>query len=146
MITVRKLVIVSVVILVALIISGCTEKPAETPKATTPSETTTPATTTAAPVATISESPFLPGTEAHLRTPILVATSESAYDKLQEAFVNGDEYGLRLMMSNEEIFPVDDPNTKVLVLKNSWFKTQIRILTGEYSGSAGWVPMKLVIS
>lgn len=49
----RKIVFVSIVILAALIISGCTEKPAETPKATTPTPAkTTPATTPAAPVAT----------------------------------------------------------------------------------------------
>lgn len=110
----------------------------------------TPVTTVSTPVATVSatrsSSPFLPGTEAHLDTPILVATSESAYDELLDAFNNGDEYGLRLMMVNGEIFPVDDSNTKVLVLENSWFKTKIRILTGEYSGSSGWVGYEKVIT
>lgn len=52
----RKKVFVSIVILAALIIRGCTQKPAETPKTTTPTpaKTTVSATTTVAPATTVT--------------------------------------------------------------------------------------------
>lgn len=79
------------------------------------------------------------GTKAHLNGLTFVATSESAYEALNEAIIARDEIGINRMIVSGEVLSVKD-NPEVLVLKNEWpGRTKIRILTGKYTEETGWV-------
>ena len=79
--------------------------------------------------------------------PLPVAVSPQAYDELWDALAIEDRYGLQELILSGRVFPVPN-NTKILVLNTGGFqgmeRFKVRILEGDYLGSAGWVPWEWV--
>lgn len=73
-----------------------------------------------------------------------VAADEKAFQKLLDAINAKDEYGVSDLLLTGQVFSVKD-GTQVLVIDETLYETQIRILEGPYAGKSGWVPHEWVV-
>lgn len=74
---------------------------------------------------------------------IFVAIDQDSFDKLTAAAVAEDSYGITELMLQGKIFLVGS-NTRVKVIDTSFAKTKVRVLSGDWTGSSGWVPYEWV--
>lgn len=98
---------------------------------------------------TTTESRPSVGSEARLygegSAPFWVAVDEEAFEELMTAIAAKDNYGITELMLAGRVFIVQN-NTRVLVLDQhaGLAATKVRILEGENTGMAGWVPYEFV--
>lgn len=74
---------------------------------------------------------------------ILVASTKESLDRLVNAAVSKDNYGMGEMVLSGEAFFVDT-GIKVLVIESGLTSKRIRILEGKKTGYSGWVPSEFV--
>lgn len=72
-----------------------------------------------------------------------VAMTEEIMDTFLKSWRIGDSYGNTNLIMSGTVFLVDH-GTKVLVIDSHSFTRKIRILEGEHTGKAGWVPYEWV--
>lgn len=90
------------------------------------------------------------GQTRYIRSPkrgsddVPVLTSESALDRFIKAATANDTYGMAEIVSSEGFFV--PTGTKVLILDtNAYGKTEFRILEGEHSNIAAWLPDEFLV-
>ena len=74
---------------------------------------------------------------------IAVAISEEAFDEFIKARVARDGYGIDNLLLTGRLFTVDN-GTRVQVIRKAFPKERVRILEGEMTAMAGWVPYEWV--
>jgi len=72
---------------------------------------------------------------------VLVATTQANLDEIVKLAVVKDTVGMTEMVLNGQAFFVDR-NTKVLVIDGGFTSLRVRIMSGDYYGASGWVPME----
>lgn len=70
---------------------------------------------------------------------VLVAASYEALDSLLDAQTANDDYGFRELAEAGLIARVPR-GTRVRAIGSKWFSREVRILDGEYTGQAVWIP------
>ena len=74
---------------------------------------------------------------------IAIARDEASFGDVSHALAIEDYLGLLELMARNKAFAVP-AGTKVKVLENGFFKTKVRVLEGDMTGAAGWVPAEWV--
>jgi hypothetical protein len=74
---------------------------------------------------------------------VLIALTEQAYKEWMHAESVGDKYGIaNLGVSGQLVWAKD--GTAVLVIDRAYNRRKVRILSGEQTGFAGWLPKDCV--
>jgi hypothetical protein len=72
---------------------------------------------------------------------VVVAVTKTDLDELTKLSVAGDNLGFAKVIADGHAFMVDK-GTKAKVIDQGMYVRQVRIMSGDYYGESGWVPME----
>lgn len=70
---------------------------------------------------------------------VLLSTTTANCDEVSKLIVVGDKVGITEMIMNGQCFFVDK-GTQALIIDGGFTLFQVRIMSGDYYGSSGWLP------
>jgi len=76
---------------------------------------------------------------------IWIAVDEKALDEYSEAALAKDKIGFQQLVTSGRLYSVDDGTTEALVLKTTFTRTKVRIMSGPHQERVGWVPREWVV-
>lgn len=76
---------------------------------------------------------------------IWVAVDEKALDEYSEAALAKDNIGFQQLVTSGRLYSVDDGTTEALVLKTTFTRSKVRIMSGLHQGRVGWVPREWAV-
>jgi len=76
---------------------------------------------------------------------IWVAVDEKSLGEYSEAALAKDKIGFQQLVTSGRLYSVDDGTTEVLVLKTTFTRSKVRIMSGPHQGRVGWVPKEWAV-
>lgn len=90
-------------------------------------------------IAIVNERPFVEAGDELELTLGLIATDQRALHSAQEALEKKDRFTLNYLESKLEKLIRVPKQTRVLILENSDGESKVRVVSGKYKGTEGWV-------
>ena len=125
----KKVILVVIAIMLIVAVSGCSSS-------STSNTTVQPASTSI----NISDNVILDEGVSTAKI-VIVATTQANLDEIIKLSIAKDDLGIAKMIVDGQAFMVDR-GTQARVIDEAYGVRQVRIMSGDYYGESGWVPME----